>query len=42
MVKDLIELDYIDNYPPNSLDLNLIENVWRILKSRVKLHFPKN
>ena len=41
MVKDRMELDYIDDHPPNSLDLNPIENVWRILKSRVKLHHCK-
>ena len=40
--RDQMELDYIDNWPANSLDLNPIENVWRILKSRVKLRRSAN
>jgi len=41
-VRKKSELNYIDNWPPNSPDLNLIKNVWRILRSRLKQWKPTN
>ena len=37
-----MKLEYINDWLVNSPDLNPIENVWRILKSRVKVHHSTN
>ena len=40
--KNKIDFDYIDDWSFNSFDSNFIKNVWRILKSRIKLHHLMN
>ena len=35
-------LEILENWPPNSPDINLIENVWSLLKKRVFRRHPKN
>jgi transposase len=41
LYKDQINLDFIDNWPAFSPDLSPIENVWRILKGRMRQYEPK-
>ena len=38
LYKDQINLDFIDDWSAFSPDLSPIENVWRILKQRVRQH----
>ena len=35
-------LEVLGNWPPNSPDFNIIENVWSLLKKRVFQRHPKN
>ena len=35
-------LELLENWPPNSPDINIIENVWSLLKKRVFQRHPKN
>ena len=36
------ELEILENWPPNSPDINIIENVWNLLKKRVFQRLPQN
>jgi transposase len=36
------EIDLIENWPPNSPDLSIIENCWGIMKDRVAARCPKS
>ena len=35
-------LEILEDWPPNSPDINIIENVWSLLKKRVFQRHPKN
>ena len=35
-------LEILKNWPPNSPDINIVENVWSLLKKRVFQRHPKN
>ena len=35
-------LIFLENWPPNSTDINIIENVWSLPKKRVLRKHPKN
>ena len=35
-------LEILENWPPNSPDINIIKNVWSLLKKRVFQRHPKN
>ena len=35
-------LEILENWPPNSAGINIIENVWSLLKKRVFQRHPKN
>ena len=41
LYKNQINLDFIDDWSAFSPDLSPIENVWRILKQRIRRHEPK-